>query len=143
MQNKKESNWMRLLLIWTGRIRQKGMAWPTSISAPSGETILVENALKRECSLQTFISLSFVWKGKRHVISNLGKIISFPYIDFNNIFPLCLTFVASLFGTFLPRFSDLAFPPSQYELSRRLSPYLTKKENWIVGESNPGLLGER
>ena len=45
------------------------------------------------------------------------------------LFPLCLTFLSSLFGTFLPRFSDLAFPPSQYELSRRLSPYLTKKEN--------------
>ena len=52
------------------------------------------------------------------------------------LFPSCLTFLASVFWTFLPYFSGPV-----WVLRRIRSPYLIKK--LFVRESNPGLLGER
>ena len=52
------------------------------------------------------------------------------------LFPPGLTFLASVFWTFLPYFSDPV-----WVLRRIRSPYLIKK--LLIRESNPGLLGER
>ena len=109
---------------------------------PGCQTILWGHFWYKSAKL-TILKTNFSKKPAKKIFCPMSGKLNFNSITINTnvIFPPGLTFLASVFWTFLPYFSDPVWVPV---LRRIQSPYLIKKElKCIVRESNPGLLGDR